>query len=159
MEPPAKDVETQPSTTTKEQELAQGSHRPRRRRWNQKDGRGLVKDTTAPTEKIATMEHTTTLELIREPQPIITAQSQRGKGVLTAESEVLRYPDSMDTTHEFGTLLQFGTTYELMEFLATHQIKVSQRMAEEHAEQQMIKRPLTGTTESEDEGPLAKVGR
>ena len=46
-------------------------------------------------------------------------------------------------------------TYELMEFLATQQIKVSQRMAEEHAEQQMIECALTRTTESEDDGPLA----
>ena len=45
-----------------------------------------------------------------------------------------------------------------MEFLAMQQIKVSQRMAEEHAQQQMIGRALTQTTESEDEGPLTKVG-
>ena len=32
-------------------------------------------------------------------------------------------------------------------------------MAEEHAEQQMIECALTQTTESEDEGALAKVGR
>ena len=42
-----------------------------------------------------------------------------------------------------------------MEFLTTQQIKVSQRMAEEHVEQQMIERALTQTAESEDEGPLA----
>ena len=68
----------------------------------------------------------------------------------------MKYPDIPDTTHEFGTLLQFGTTYELMEFLTTQQIKVSQRMAKEHAEQQMIERALTRTAESEDEGPFAK---
>ena len=50
-------------------------------------------------------------------------------------------------------------TYELMEFLATQQIKVSQRMAEEHVEQQMIECAVTQTAKSEDEGPLAKVGR
>ena len=83
------------------------------------------------------------MELIQEPRPVITAQSQRGKGVFTAEREVLNYADILDTTHEFGALLQFGTTYELMEFLATQQIKVWQRMAEEHAEQQMIERALT----------------
>ena len=75
-----------------------------------------------------------------------------------AESEVLKYPDILDTTHEFGALLQFGTTYELMEFLATQQIKVSQRMAEEHEEEQMIERALTRTVESDDEGLLARVG-
>ena len=31
-------------------------------------------------------------------------------------------------------------------------------MAEEHAEQQMIERALTRTVESEDEGPLTKIG-
>mgnify|MGYP000391440795 FL=1 len=46
-----------------------------------------------------------------------------------------------------------------MEFLATQQIKVSQQMVEEHAEQQMIERALTQRAESEDEGLLAKVGR
>ena len=46
-----------------------------------------------------------------------------------------------------------------MEFLAMQQIKVSQRIIEEHIEQQMMERVLTRTTEREDEGPLAKVGR
>ena len=69
-------IETQPSMATEEPEPAQGSPRPKWQRLDQKDERGLVKDTTAPTEKIATMEHTTTLELIHEPQPIITAKSQ-----------------------------------------------------------------------------------
>ena len=87
------------------------------------------------------------------------AQSQRGKGVLTEESEVLHYSDIPDIAHEFDELLQFGTTYELMEFLATHKIKVSHRMAKEHAEKQMIERALTQKGESKYEGPLAKVGR
>ena len=87
------------------------------------------------------------------------APSSSGKGVFTSESEVLSYPDIPDMGHEFGALLQFGTTFELMEFLVTQQINVSQRMAEEHAKCQMIKHTLNQTTESEDEGPLARVGR
>ena len=69
---------------------------------------------------------------------MIMAKSQRGKGVLMAESEVLKDPDIPDTTHEFSALLQFATTYELMEFFTMQQIKVLQRMAEEHAQQRMI---------------------
>ena len=79
--------------------------------------------------------------------------------MFTAKIEVLRYPDIPDIAHEFGALLQFGTTYELMEFLATQLIKVSQWMAEEHAEQQMIERASTQRAESEDKGLLARVGR
>mgnify|MGYP007007547725 CR=1 FL=1 len=132
---------------------------------DRKDGHRLFKDTTTDNGKTSladsyvSMEPNTTLELIREPWPIITAQMQWGKGIFIAESEVLKYPDIPDTTHEFGALLQFGTIYELMEFFATHQIKVPQRMVEEHVEQQMIKRALTRTAESEDEGSLARVGR
>ena len=114
---------------------------------------------TTMGEKSSASEPSTTFEAIREPRPIITTQSQWGKSVLTTESEVLPYPDIPEMAHEFGALHQFGTTYELMEFLATQQIKVSQRMTEEHAEQQMIEQALMHTMESEDEEPLAKVGR
>ena len=78
---------------------------------------------------------------------------------MMTESEVLKYPDIPDTGHEIGALLQFGTTYELMEFLATQQIKVSQLMVEEHAERQMIEHALAGTAKSDNEWPLAKIGR
>ena len=46
-----------------------------------------------------------------------------------------------------------------MEFLAGQQIKLSQRMAEEHAEMQMSQRVLAGTAEREDERTLDKIGR
>ena len=104
-------------------------------------------------------DKSTTFEAIQEPILIVTTQSQWRKSVLTSKSEVLAYPNILDMAHEFGALLQFGTTYKLMEFLVTQQIKVSQRMTEEHAEQQMMERALTHTAESEDEEPLAKVGR
>ena len=52
----------------------------------------------------ATIEPNTTFEIIREPRPIITAQSQREKSFLTMESEVLKYPDILNTAHEFGAL-------------------------------------------------------
>ena len=45
-----------------------------------------------------------------------------------------------------------------MEFLARQQIKLSQRMAEQHAEMQMIQRALAGTAEREDEHALNKIG-
>ena len=61
----------------------------------------------------------TTLEVIPHPRPIFTRQSEQGKGIFTYEVEVLSYLDIPDTTHEFGALLQFGTTFKLMEFLAT----------------------------------------
>ena len=46
-----------------------------------------------------------------------------------------------------------------MEFLVGLQIKLSQRMADEHAEMQMIQRALAGTAEREDERALDRFGR
>ena len=46
-----------------------------------------------------------------------------------------------------------------MMFLASQLIKISQRMAEDHAEMQMIEHALAGTAEWEDEQALHKMGR
>ena len=54
--------------------------------------------------------------------------------------------------------LQFDTTSKVMEFLVGQQIKLSQRMAEEHAEMQMTQRALAGTVKFEDERTLDKIG-
>ena len=69
----------------------------------------------------------------------------RGKGTLTLDNVVMAYPEIPDVAHEFAARLHFGTTFEVMEFLAGQQIKLSQRMAEEHV--QMIECALAGTTE------------
>ena len=71
----------------------------------------------------------------------------------------MAYPEIPDVAHEFTARLQFGTKFEVMEFLAGQKIKLSERMAEEHAEMHMIQRALAGTTEREDERALDKIGR
>ena len=55
------------------------------------------------------------------------------------------------------TNLQHGCTFEVTDFLVGQQIKVSQHMAEEHAEMQMIQRALVGTTERQYERALDKI--
>ena len=58
----------------------------------------------------------------------------RGKGPLIPDNEVMAYPEIPYMAHEFGARLQFGTTFELMEFLAQQQLTLTQHMAEEHAD-------------------------
>ena len=53
-----------------------------------------------------------------------------GKGLLTSDTVIVAYPEMPAVAHELATLLQFDTTFELMEFLALQQIAVSQCMAE-----------------------------
>ena len=74
-----------------------------------------------------------------------TSDTVRGKGTLIPEKEVMAYPEIPDVVHEFATRLQFGSTFDVMEFLAEQQIKLSQRMVDEHAEMQMIHCALAGT--------------
>ena len=47
------------------------------------------------------------------------------KGTLIPDNDVMAYPEIPDVTHEFAARLQFGTTFEVMEFLAGQQIKLS----------------------------------
>ena len=67
--------------------------------------------------------------------------------------------DIPDVAHEFAALLQFSTTFEVMEFSAGQQITLSQRMEEEHVEMQSIQRALACTATREDERALGKIGR
>ena len=90
---------------------------------------------------------------------VFTGDTTRGKGPLIPDNEVMAYLEIPDVAHEFAAQLQFGTTFELMEFLAEQQITLSQRMAEEHADMQMIQRALAGTAEWTEGCALDKIGR
>ena len=71
----------------------------------------------------------------------------------------MAYPNIPDVAHEFTARLRFGTTFELMECLAQQQLTLTQRIAEEHADMQMIQRALAGTVERKEECALDKIGR
>ena len=71
----------------------------------------------------------------------------------------MAYPDIPDVVHEFAARLRFGTTFELMEFLAQQQLTLTQRMADEHAGMQMIQRAIAGFVERTEECALDKIRR
>ena len=54
--------------------------------------------------------------------------------------------------------MQHGTAYELIDFLARLQVVAVSRMAQEHAEQEVIERALDNEPASDDEPKLRKVG-
>ena len=90
---------------------------------------------------------------------VFTSDTVRCKGTMIPDNEVMAYPEIPDVAHEFAARVQSNTTFEVMEFLAGQQIKLSRRMAEEHAEMRMIQRALAGTAECEGERALDKIGR
>ena len=54
-----------------------------------------------------------------------TGDTVRGKGTLILDNVVMAYPEIPDVVHEFMAWLQFGTTFEVMEFLTGQQITLS----------------------------------
>ena len=103
------------------------SPRPKRRQLDRKNGKGLAKDTTRPVVTLIS-------ESYAQEDVALTGDTVRGKGTLIPANEVMAYTEFPNVVHEFATQLQFGTTFEVMESLPGQQIKLSQRMADEHAE-------------------------
>ena len=62
-------------------------------------------------------------------------------------------------THELATMLQFGTSYELVEWLAKRLQEVSERMAQEHRDQIMIQKSLCGAVEPNEQAEVDRIGR
>ena len=61
-------------------------------------------------------------------------------------------------THELATMLQFGTSYELVEWLAKRLQEVSERMVQEHWDQIMIQKSLCGAVEPNEQTKVDKIG-
>ena len=62
-------------------------------------------------------------------------------------------------THELATMLQFGTSYELVEWLAKRLQEVSERMVQEHWDQIMIQKSLCGAVEPNEQAEVDRIGR
>ena len=145
--PPQRQRSPPPQNEAEEQ---QASPRPKKRRLDRKNGQGLAKDTTKPV---------TTLISESYEEVVFTGDTTRGKGPLIPTNEIMAYPDIPDVAHEFAARLRFGTTFELMQFLAQQQLTLTERMAEEHADMQMIQRALAGSVDRTEERALGKIGR
>ena len=116
------------------------SPRPKKRRLDRKDGRGLVKDgpiQTADTTETGVAEEGANDRTTEKATTSNTRKDRRkGKEIQAEENEELNDPVILDTAHEFAALLQTGKAYELIEFLATQQIKAVQRKIQENTEGQ-----------------------
>ena len=123
-------------TPREETEEQRTSPQPKRRRLDRKNGKILAKDTTRPIVTLIS-------ESYAQEEFAFTGNTVHGKGTLIpdnkviacptdnevmacpTDNEVMACPKIPDLAHEFATRLQFGTTFEVMEFLAGQQIKLS----------------------------------
>ena len=74
-------------------------------------------------------------------------------------SEALGFSDIPASAHELTAILQFGTSYELVEWLARRLQEVSERLAQEHKDQIMIQKWLGRVVELEEQAEVDRIGR
>ena len=75
----------------------------------------------------------------------------KGKALEISPNEVLAIPDIPPPSHEITTILWFGTSYELVDWLTKHLQFTSYQLAQEHKDREMIQCALLGETEPKDE--------
>ena len=80
-----------------------------------------------------------------------TSRVQEGQSLVTLVREATTFPEIPPATHELAAILQFGTSYELVEWLARRLQEVSERMAQEHRDQIMIQKTLRGIVDPQDQ--------
>ena len=110
----------------------------------------MAKDANRPVVTLISESH---------EEVVFRGDTIRGQGPLIPDNKIMAYPDIPDMAHEFAARLRFGTTFELMEFLAQQQLTLTQRMADKHVNMQMIQRALAGTAERTEGRALDKIGR
>ena len=62
----------------------------------------------------------------------------KGQASQISVEAILTYPDIPDTAHEFTTILQFGSSHQMVEWLGYPNKLVASRMAAKLQEQEMI---------------------
>ena len=141
----------QPSTEQQAKEL------PQRRRVKQKANRQFhpeSSDESAPKRQ-RTIEKANT-PVVTEAAPTQLQQGQSSKIAIREAHGCLDIPPA---AHELAAILQFGTSYELVEWLARRLTEVSERLAQEHHDRIMIQKSLRGALEPQEKAEVEKIGR
>ena len=74
-------------------------------------------------------------------------------------NEVLELPALPRAAHELAAILQFGTSFELVEWLAHRLQYVSDMLAQEDKDRIMIQKAMIGAIEPEEQPELDRNGR
>ena len=76
-----------------------------------------------------------------------------------SEEEVMTFKDLPTEAYELGVILKYNMAYQLIDFPACLQVVAATRMAQDHAEQQMVQRAIANELEWDEELKLQKIGQ
>ena len=82
---------------------------------------------------------------------------EKGKTSSMSPNEVLGFPEIPTTTHEFVALLQFGTSYELVDWLTKRLQYASYILAQEHKDREEIQKIMLSVIEPEEVKELQRI--
>ena len=142
----------------------QAEKMPQRTRVKQKANRQFQpenSDESAPKRQ-RTKENSNTpvvTEVIKPGNESVSTQLQQGQSSKVAIREAHGCLDIPPAAHELAAILQFGTSYELVEWLARRLTEVSERLAQEHHDRIMIQKSLRGVLEPQEKAEVEKIGR
>ena len=83
--------------------------------------------------------------------PTLTSTIEKGKSSEIATNEFLDIPHIPPPPHKITSILHFGTSYELADWLAKLLQFASDHLAQEHKDRDMIERAMIGALEPEEE--------
>ena len=110
-------------------------------------------------KKQRTDDQATQSTQIPRVNPNDTTKVQKGQSSITTVREAVGFADIPPAAHELAAILQFGTSYELVEWLARRLQEVSERMAQEQKDQIMIQKSLSGAVEPREQHELDQIGQ
>ena len=142
----------------------QAEKMPQRTRVKQKANRQFHpenSDESAPKRQRTTVNSNTPVvtEVIKPGNEGVSTQLQQGQSSKVAIREAHGCLDIPPAAHELAAILQFGTSYELVEWLARRLTEVSERLAQEHHDRIMIQKSLRGVLEPQEKAEVEKIGR
>ena len=87
------------------------------------------------------------------------SRAQKPKSSATTIRGASIFPKISPAAHKLAAILQFGTSYELVEWLARRLQEVSKRMGQEDQDRIMIQKSLISVVEPEEQQEVDRIGR
>ena len=158
----------QQSTEDRQQKEKELPHQeqPQRRRVKQKANRQFRPENSdeSASKRQRTKEQEPSItpvntEVTTPVNMCVPTQLQKGQSSKITTREAHGFSDIPPAAHELAAILQFGTSYELVEWLARRLTEVSARLAQEHHDRVMIQKSLRGMLEPQEKAEVEKIGR
>ena len=133
-------------------------HPAKKRRLQRRIEEGTTMDSSTEDRQLVIVTKKAVAVITDKPLAL-TSQIEQGQQSRFSEEEVMTFKDLPTEAYELGVILKYNMAYQLIDFPACLQVVAATRMAQDHAEQQMVEQTLDNELESDEEPKLQKIRR